>query len=120
MHRQMSDLASALDGNGVRAMREHAKDAGYGRFGLGIGRGDERVERAVDEAFSSPWFDFEMGDVVTAVAVYSAADPWDREEEMLLGAIRGRMGAARILHGSYRDGALGDRIRLSLLLMRQR
>jgi hypothetical protein len=69
---------------------------------------------------SSPWFDYNLNEVVAAVAVYSAADPWDREMDKILARIEQRMPATRTLWGMYADTSLGERIRLSILLCRKR
>ncbi|MDH3365167.1 MAG: hypothetical protein OEM29_04085 [Thermoplasmata archaeon] len=117
MNRPMLDICRVLDRNGSRILKQAVGEARYGRFGLGLGRGDERVQRAVDEAFTSPWFDFETSETIAAIAVYSAADPWDRERTRLIERVRQRLGDSKIMHGTYRDESLGDSIRLSLLLM---
>lgn len=119
MHRPMLDVAKVLDRRSLRTFRQIVGEARYARFGLGLGRGDERVMRAVDEAFSSPWFDFDTRGTAAAIAVYSAADPWDREQTRMIEQIQQRLGDANILCGSYPDENLGDRIRLSLLLFRK-
>jgi len=119
MHRPMLDMAKILDVRGLRTFRRVVGETRYARFGLGLGRGDERVLRAVDEAFSSPWFDFDTRGTAAAIAVYSAADPWDREQTRMIEQVQQRLGDANVLYSSYPDENLGDRIRLSLLLFRK-
>lgn len=116
MMRPVLDLCAALSRDDIALLRQVLGSSTYGRFGLGMARGDERVQRAVDEALSSPWFDKGFDTVKAALAVYSAADPWDREAEKLLDALDARLPGVRIGWGSYRDPSLGERIRLSLLL----
>ncbi len=120
MLRPVMDLCSAMSRDDVTRLRQIVGDATYGRFGLGLARGDDRVERVVNEALSSPWFDYDFDDVKAAIAVYSAADPWDKEIERVLKSLESRLISARILWGSYSDQGLTDRIRLSLVLCRQR
>ncbi len=119
LHRPMLDLASSVDRRDLKTLRKVIGDSRFGRFGFGMGRGDGRVGQTVDEALSSPWFDFDLEDVDAAVAIYSAADPWEKERSLLLELIQRRIGECQILHGTYRDESLRDKIRLSLLLLRK-
>jgi cell division protein FtsZ len=119
MQRPVIDICSGTSRQDVLKLREVLDGARYGRFGLGLGRGDDRVARVVDEALSSPWFDFPIEDSAAAVAFYSAADPWDREAEDILSRVRERLPSGRIAWGVYADPGLKDRIRLSLTACRE-
>ena len=119
MHRQMLDLATVLDQGGARKLKRACAGTSLGRFGLGLGRGDERATRAVEEAFSSPWFDFPASDADVAIVVYSTADPWDKERDRMLEMVEERLSVSKIVCGSYKDASLGDKVRLSLLLLRR-
>lgn len=119
MVRPVIDICAAVPKEGVPRLRRAIGDASAGSFGLGIGRGDGRVERCVSEAFSSPWFGFDTSQVRCAVAVYSSSDPWDREMDGIVSAVGARVPSASIVFGSYADPTLGDRIRLSLVLCRK-
>ena len=116
MLRPVIDLTSVMSRIDVGLLRQALGDSSYGRFGLGLGRGDERIERAVDEAFGSPWFDYPLSEVKAALAVYSSSDPWDKELAEILAMLEAKLPSARIVSGSYKDISLKDRIRLSLLL----
>jgi cell division protein FtsZ len=118
MHRPVIDLLSAGTRKDVRVLRATIGEAVRGRLGLGLARGDERVSRVVGEALSSPWFDFDPEEAEAAVVVYSAADPWDREFGEIVELLQARLGEVRMIHGSYSDVGLGDKIRLSLVLCR--
>lgn len=120
MMRPVMDLCATFGRSDGAALREVLGDYRYGRFGLGLARGDDRVERAVHDALTSPWFDFELGTASAAIVVYSAADPWDREEERIVSAVGDRLPAASIVVGSYADPSLGERIRVSTILARRR
>jgi len=104
----------------IPTFRQLVGDATHARFGLGLARGDERVQRVVQEALSSPWFDFDVKGSRTAIAVYSASDPWDKEAERILSNLEAVMPDTSILWGQYSDQTLGERIRLSLVLCRKR
>ncbi|UCE81301.1 MAG: hypothetical protein JSV94_02465 [Methanobacteriota archaeon] len=119
MHRPMLDMTMVMGRQDAMRIRDMVGDGRFGRFGLGIGRGDDRVRRAVEEAFQSPWFDFDLCDIETAFVVYSAADPWDREQEDIVKQVRQRLGSKKIIHGSYGDLSLRDKIRVSVILLRK-
>jgi len=116
MLRPVMDMISTVSRSDMGLLRQVVGNATSGRFGLGLARGDDRVERTVKEALSSPWFDFDLGQVPSAIAVYSSADPWEAEIGKVLSGLEARLPNAGILWGSYQDVALGDRIRLSLVL----
>ena len=118
MHRPIIDLLAAGTRKDAKVLRGTVGGAVRGRLGLGIARGDERVVKVVDEALSSPWFDFGLEQTEAAIVVYSAADPWDREFGEIVELLHARLGEVRMIHGSYSDGTLGDKIRLSLVLCR--
>lgn len=120
MIRPVVDMCAAMSRSDIPVFREGLGTANHGRFGLGLGRGDERVQRAVDEALSSPWFDYDLSLATSAIAIYSSADPWDKEAARIIQLLEGRLPSASIQWGSYADPALADRIRLSLLLCRRR
>jgi len=116
MLRPLIDLHAVMSRSDVSLLRENLSGAPHGRFGLGVGRGDDRIEKAVHEALSSPWFDFEMTGARTAIVVYSSSDPWDKEIEKSLELLASQLPSSRFIYGSYRDPSLGDRVRLSVIL----
>lgn len=116
MLRPIIDLCATMSRDDIAPFRQVIGGATYGRFGLGLARGDDRIQKVVSEALSSPWFDFDLAHASAAIAIYSAADPWDREMEKILTALEEKLPAAGLLWGSYADPSLGERIRLSLLL----
>lgn len=118
MHRPMIDLVAVAGRKDLKPFRKVVGSAVRGRFGLGLVRGDDRVQRTVGEALSSPWFDFDISCTDAVIAVYSAADPWEKEFEEMMGALRERTGRARMMAGSYADPTLGDKVRLSVVLCR--
>lgn len=118
MMRPVMDLCATFGRSDTAAFREAIGSSTYGRFGLGLARGDDRVERAVHDALTSPWFDFDLGTANAAIVVYSAADPWDREEEHVLSAVADRLPSSNLVVGSYPDPTLGERIRVSIIIAR--
>jgi cell division GTPase FtsZ len=120
MLRPVEDIASTMSRMDVASFDRVVGNATHGRFGLGLARGDERVERVVDEAMSSPWFDLDPAQIPSAIAIYSASDPWDKEEERISQRLQEKLTGADILWGSYKDPSLTDRIRLSLVICNRR
>ncbi len=118
MMRPVMDLCGVMSRTDTASFRQALGNSARGRFGLGLARGDDRVEKAVHDALTSPWFDFAMEDAASAIVVYSAADPWDKEADKILTLMESRMPSARIVWGSYPDISLGERIRISLVLCR--
>lgn len=119
MQRPAMEIASVLGTSSVRALKETVGANAHGRFGLGMSRGDDRSVKVVEEALSSPWFDFPKEKAGAAIAIYSAADPWDKEFAGIMDSLRASIPDARIVCGSYSDPGLQDRIRLSLVLCRE-
>lgn len=119
MTRPVLDLCAALPKSDMPRFRRLIGDSSAGRFGLGMARGDDRIEKVVTEALSSPWFDFDLSEVTCAVAVYSSSDPWDRELDGIVSLLQPRIASASLAVGSYGDPALGERIRLSVILCRK-
>jgi len=112
------DVCSAMTRNDTVLLKQVIGDAPHGKFGLGLSRGDDRRSKTVEEAISSPWFDYPLEEVKAAVAVYSSSDPWQKEADDICGQLVSRLPSARIAWGSYADSALKDRIRLSLVVCR--
>lgn len=119
MARPILDLCASLPKTEMSRFKRTIGGASSGSFGLGIGRGDDRVERTVSEALSSPWFDFDLSEVTCAVAVCSSSDPWDKELDGIVSLLEHRVSSASLVLGSYADPSLEDRIRLSLVLCRK-
>lgn len=118
MMRPVMDLCGAMSRTDVVSVRQAMGDSAVGRFGLGLARGDDRVERAVHDALTSPWFDFAIEDAGTAILIYSAADPWDKEGDRIISLVESRLPSTRLVWGSYPDMTLGERIRVSVVLCR--
>ena len=120
MMRPVRDMCSTIGRPDLQTFRQAVDGSEYARFGLGLARGDERIDRVVGEAFSSPWFDYDVSVATAAIAFYCAADPWDKEAEAIVTRVEERVPSARLLWGTYGDASLGERIRLSLILCRGR
>ncbi len=120
MIRPVKDMCSTIGRSDLRTFTQATDGSEYGRFGLGLARGDERVDKVVAEAFSSPWFDYDVKAATAAIAIYSSTDPWEKEAEGIVTRLEERIPSAKLMWGSYSDPSLGDRIRVSLVLCRGR
>ncbi len=118
MTRSARDLCYSMARQDVPGFIRTVEGCPYARFGLGLGRGDERVRRVAAESLSSPWFDFSLQETAAAIAIYSSSDPWEKEADAVVSQIEERLPSAKLLWGSYPDPSLGERIRLSLILCR--
>lgn len=118
MMRPVMDLCATFARADTATFREVIGRSSYGRFGLGLARGDDRVDKAVHDALTSPWFDFDLSASRAAIVIYSAADPWDREEERVLEVVANKLPASNLVVGSYPDPSLGERIRVSVIIAR--
>jgi cell division GTPase FtsZ len=120
MQRPVIDICSAMPREEINTLARALGRGNYGRFGLGLSRGDERVQRVVSEALGSPWFDYPLAESEAALAIYSSSDPWDREFEKILDDLERSLPVPRLFAGMYADSTLGDKIRLSLVTCRRR
>lgn len=99
----------------LRAMFLPGKHA---RLGIGAGKGESRELIAVQEAFASPWFDFDLGGVGAALVIVSCADPDQRMLDRILDDVALRVPNARIGCAGRTDPSLGDKVRVTVLLGR--
>lgn len=118
MTRPVLDICASVPKHQMQSLRKAIGASSSGRFGLGIARGDDRVERAVNEGLDSPWFRFDLAEALCAVVIYSSVDPWDRELEMVKSLLEERLPSASVVLGSYADPTLGERVRISMILCR--
>lgn len=118
MQRPVIDLCSSMTRNDVGLLKQVIGDAAYGKFGLGLSRDDDRARKVVEEALSSPWFDYPLEEVTAAVAIYSSSDPWEKEADEIVRELVSRLPSARVVWGSYADPSLKERTRLSLVICR--
>ncbi|MEK6810057.1 MAG: hypothetical protein AABY19_00455 [Candidatus Thermoplasmatota archaeon] len=115
MVRPLTDLARASTRTDIGTLRDMLRSGRRWRFGAGEGEGKHRAFAALEEAFSSPWFPGRAEVIERVIVIASAAG----FEETLAGEVTHELQLtvprARILFGGYADGALGERMRLSVL-----
>ncbi len=110
------ELGEVLTVGDLPLLKNDFLNASYVRLGVGTGRGDQREAIAVEEAFSSPWFDFALDKVTAAVVVASTDDPDAIVNKKILHDIGNRLPNAKIRHAMRRDRALNEKVRVTVLL----
>lgn len=110
------ELAQVLTRDDLPRLRAELADAKHLRFGLGMGEGMRREEIAVAEAFSSPWFDFELSKVSAAIVLIAGQDLDRYNVKSVLDCVDAKVPEAKLLYGVRSDPALGERIRVTVLL----
>jgi len=86
------------------------------RLGVGTGVGEFRELRALDEAFTSPWFDFDMDRVMAAIVTISCEEIEEKMVHNVLGDLEKRIPYAKISYACITDKSLGGKVRVMLLL----
>lgn len=87
-------------------------------LGVGIGAGVQGEIMAVEEAFSSPWFDFPMEKVSSALLLLSSACVQEEMIENVLNEVSCRIPSARIAFLCMEDVGLGEKVKVMLILGR--
>jgi hypothetical protein len=86
------------------------------RCGIGVCGGIDRELKAVAEAFTSPWFDFELTNVRTALVIVSADEVDGGMVEKIARDVAFRVPNARVRYTSREDKALGGKLKTVVLL----
>jgi cell division protein FtsZ len=110
------ELANALTVEDLVQIRSDFGACKLVRAGIGIGGGNDRELRAVEEAFTSPWFDFDLSTVKSALVIASSEDMDERLAEKIVKDVTYRIPNARVRYASREDRELGDKVRVVLLL----
>ncbi|MGD1059872.1 MAG: hypothetical protein ABR879_00225, partial [Methanomassiliicoccales archaeon] len=110
------DLARTLTLEDLSNLRQVFSSCKRVRVGIGISGGLDRELRAVEEAFTSPWFDFDLDDAKTALVVTSASFADDAMQERIAKDISYRLPNARLRYAGRVEAELGERIRVLVLL----
>jgi cell division GTPase FtsZ len=86
------------------------------RAGIGIGSGLDRGLRAVEEAFASPWFDFDVRAARTALVIATARDMDEAQLQKVVRDVALRLPGVRLRYAGREDPDLGERMKVVLLL----
>jgi hypothetical protein len=83
---------------------------------VGTGSGELGELRALDEALSSPWFDFDMDRVMSAMVTISSGEVEEEAVCNVLGELAKRIPYSKINYAGIEDGSLGEKYRVMLVL----
>ncbi len=113
------ELSQVLSVDDLVGLRVDLVSAKHLRFGMGIGHQRGDVVSAVEDAFTSPWFDFDLSKVGLAIMVLSMMDPDMASMSTAIKEVRGKVPNAKIRYALRTDPGLGNKVRLMLLLSHQ-
>lgn len=111
-----TELAQVLTRDDITSLRADLAKTKHMRFGMGQGSGVRKEELAVVDAFTSPWFDFPLEKVKTALVIISGDIVDSYTVKAVMNSLASRLPQARVRYASKSDPALGDKLRLMLLL----
>ncbi|MFW5914504.1 MAG: hypothetical protein ACOCSO_01795 [Thermoplasmatota archaeon] len=107
------ELEKVLTVSDLEQVRKSFIYSQYARLGMGTGKGPLK---AVDDAFTSPWFDFEGERVMSALVTVSMSEVEEDLVKEVLEDLSHRIPYARISHSSIEDPSLEGKIKVMLLL----
>lgn len=110
------EIASTLTVEDLVQVRSDFLSCKHVRCGIGVCAGIDRELKAVAEAFTSPWFDFELTNVRTALVIVSADEVDGGMVEKIARDVAFRVPNARVRYTSREDKALGGRLKTVVLL----
>lgn len=110
------ELANALTIEDLLQVRSDFGGCKHVRAGIGIASGLDRGLRAVEEAFTSPWFDFDIRTAKTALVIATASDMDDMQLQKVVKDVSLRLPNTRIRYAGRTDPSMGEKMKLVLLL----
>ena len=111
-----AEIEKVITVEDIHVLRTSFASAKHARFGIGVGEGDEKELKAVDEAFKSPWFDFDLSKVGVAMVIASASDVDESTVRKVVGDVSYRLPNAKVAYAGSSDQSLGDKLKVALLL----
>jgi len=110
------ELANALTVEDLVQIRSDFSSCKHVRAGIGIGGGLDRELRAVEEAFSSPWFDFDLKNVKSALVIVSSEYMDDLLLNKIVKDVAYRIPNAKVKYNGRLDKEQGEKLRVVVLL----
>lgn len=110
------ELARVLTRDDLTTLRGDLVDVDHLRLGIGEGGGTYGEAQAVNEAFTSPWFDQPLDTVTLAMVTVIGREVDQYTIRALLDRIAPRLPNAKVRYAVRTDPEAGDRIRVMLLL----
>ena len=111
-----TELERVLTRDDLGHIRKDFADCSYLRFGYGTAVGHKRENIATFEAFTSPWFDFDMNNVCGGIVIISASNLDDVALREVTSRVSARLPNARVRLAAREDHSLGDKLKVILLL----
>ncbi len=112
----LTELEKALTVGDLEPVRRDFIDSGCCRLGVGTGSGELGELRALEEALSSPWFDFNMSRVVSALLTISSGKVQEDAVCNVLDELVKRIPHSRMNYAVTTDDSLGNKYRIMLIL----
>ncbi len=112
----VEELEKALTTRDIEPIRKDFVEVRYGRLGMGTGKGDRRAAIAVNEAFTSPWFDFDESEVKAGVVTISSGKVKKMDIEDVIRNVSQSLPNAKIRYSVTTDDSLGGKMKVMLLL----
>jgi cell division protein FtsZ len=110
------ELASTLTVEDLVKVRSDFSSCKHVRCGIGVCGGMDRELKAVAEAFTSPWFDFELANVRTALVIVSSDEIDGGMVDKIARDVAFRVPNARVRYASRDDKALVGKLKTVVLL----
>ncbi len=110
------ELANSLTLDDLHVVRSDFASCKRIRVGIGISGGLDRELHAVEEAFTSPWFDFDLSQVKAALVIVSASYADEKMQEKISRDVSFRLPSARVRYSGRADPGLGEKVRVLVLL----
>jgi cell division protein FtsZ len=110
------ELANALTMEDLLLVRSDFGGCKHVRAGIGISGGLDRGLRAVEEAFTSPWFDFHVETAKAALVIATASDMDDVLLQKVVKDVSLRLPHTKIRYAGRIDPTMGEKMKLVLLL----
>jgi cell division protein FtsZ len=111
------EMIDVLTQDDVRGVRDDFRGCKKVRLGVGYGgSGLERVSVAVEDAFTSPWFDSPTDTARSAVVVINSYEPDPYLLDDVMKDVSSRLPRAKIRYSSRSDPALQRRIKVTMLV----
>lgn len=111
-----TELSQVITRDDLTALREDLTGVHELRLGVGEGGGSNREDQVVADAFTSPWFDRPLEDVILAIVVVIGREIDQYTMGNVLDRLLYRIPNAKIRYGGRSDPKMGDGLRMMLLL----
>ncbi|NLI74445.1 MAG: hypothetical protein GX369_06725 [Euryarchaeota archaeon] len=109
------ELSQVLTIDDLSRLRKDIGTSSHMRMGTGSGIGMQREAVAVSEAFSSPWFDFDLSDTKIALIIISGCEIDEFSVRDVIGHVRARLPRTMIQYGVLSNPSAYD-LRVTILL----